>query len=298
VTSETAAAPIYDKSRLGRRLRVALLALAGAGPGMIVGLVIVGTLLVASIAAPLLPLSDPLGVDYGARLLPPSFAHPLGTDNLGRDMLSRVVYGARIDLTLGFVTVACSMAIGIPLGMLAGFRRGVLEPVIMRTVDAFLAFPFLVLVLAVVAIVGPGLLGIYIGMIVVSWTVYARITFSEMVVLREAEFILAARTLGFSDARILLRHALPNILRANLSFAISDIVYNILALASLSYIGVGVQPPSPEWGSLIATGRDQLLSAWWISTLPGIAVVITGIGFALVGEGLAERLNARRRSAA
>lgn len=282
----------------GFSLGAAFSRFARQGPGLAIGLVLVGVPLLASILAPVLPFPDPFAVDYGARLQPPSLQHLLGTDNLGRDMLSRVVYGAQIDLTLGFVTVFFSMLIGIPLGMLAGFRRGILEPVIMRTVDAFLAFPFMVLVLAVVAILGPGLLGVYIGMIVVSWTVYARISFSEMVVLREADYVLAARTLGYSDARILLRHVLPNILRANLSFAISDIIYNILGLAALSYIGVGVQPPTPEWGSLIATGRDFLLNAWWISTLPGLVVVLTGVGFALIGEGLSERLNIRQRSAA
>ena len=244
-----------------------------------------------SILAPILPLPKPTEIHADIPLHPPSLAHPFGTDGLGRDMLSRVINGVQVDLVLGIVTTYVSMAIGVLIGVVAGFYRGIRESVLMRLVDTLIAFPFLVLVLAIVGIVGPGLLGVYIGIIVVSWTVYARISYSEMLVLRERQFILAARTLGYGDARIIVRHAIPNLLRPNLVFSLSDVVLNILALASLSFLGVGVQPPTPELGSLIAGGQQYLLTAWWITTLPGLVVVIIGVAFALLGEAVADRLS-------
>jgi peptide/nickel transport system permease protein len=231
-------------------------------------------------------------------LQPPSPAHPFGTDDLGRDLLSRVVHGGRTDLVFGFVTTYVSLVIGVALGAIVGYYGGWRETVVMRLVDTMIAFPFIVLVLAIVAIVGPGLAGIYIGMIAVSWTMYARITHAEMLVLRERQFILAARTLGYSDARVIIRHAIPNLLRSNLVFSMSDMVLNILALASLSYLGVGMQPPTPEWGVLIAGGQTYLLTGWWISTLPGMVIVVMGVGFSLFGDGLADRLSVSTAQAA
>ncbi len=259
--------------------------------GLWVGLLIVVGITGLSFAAPLLPLPEPNAIQPGQRLAPPSLGHLFGTDNLGRDMLSRVIYGAQIDIVLGVVTTYISLAIGMVVGVIAGYYRGIRESVAMRLVDTLIAFPFLVLVLAIVGMVGPGLLGVYIGIIVVSWTVYARITYSEMLVLRERQFILAATTLGYSNRRILLRHAIPNLLRPNLVFSLVDVVLNLLALASLSYLGLGVQPPTPELGSLIAGGQPYLLTAWWITTLPGLVVVVIGIGFSLVGEGAADQLS-------
>jgi peptide/nickel transport system permease protein len=258
--------------------------------GLWVGLVIVVGITGLSFLAPILPLPDPTRIYPAASLQPPSLDHWFGTDNLGRDMLSRVIYGAQIDLVLGVVTTYISMAIGIVVGVIAGYYRGIRETVAMRLVDTLIAFPFLVLVLAIVGMVGPGLLGVYIGIIVVSWTVYARITYSEMLVLRERQFILAATTLGYSNWRILFRHAIPNLLRPNVVFSLVDVVLNVLALASLSYLGLGVKPPTPELGSLIAGGQPYLLTGWWISTLPGLFIVVIGIGFSLVGEAVADRL--------
>lgn len=257
---------------------------------LVIGLFIVVATLLLSILAPHLPLPGPNEVDYHARLMPPSFSHFFGTDNLGRDMFSRVVYGAQIDLAVGFVTVAASMVIGILLGLIAASFGGAIETIIMRVVDALLAFPFIVLVLAIVAVIGPGLTGVIVGMIGVGWTVYARITFSEMRALRERQFMLAAQTLGYRRTRILLRHALPNVLRPNIAFSISDVILNILGLAGLSYLGAAVKPPTPEWGALISAGQAFLQTGWWISTLPGVAIVIVGIGFSLLGEGVADAL--------
>ncbi len=256
-----------------------------------IGLAIVVGIAALSFMAPLLPLSGPTDIVPTDRLLPPSLGHWFGTDNLGRDMFSRVVYGAQVDLVLGIVTTYASLAIGIFVGVVAGFYGGIRESVSMRLVDTLIAFPFLVLVLAIVGMVGPGLLGVYIGIIVVSWTVYARISYSEMLVLREQQFILAARTLGYSNIRIIVRHSIPNLIRPNLVFSLFDVVLNLLALASLSYLGLGVKPPTPELGSLIAGGQQYLLTAWWITTLPGFVVVLIGVGFSLVGEAVADRLS-------
>ncbi len=259
--------------------------------GLWIGLAIILGIAVLSIAAPFLPIPGPNEVDATAALQPPSLDHIFGTDNLGRDMFSRVVYGAQIDLLLGVVTTYVSLIIGVAVGAFAGYFGGKRESVLMRLVDTLIAFPFIVLVLAIVGLVGPGLVGVYVGIIIVSWTVYARITYTEMLVLRERQFILAARTLGYTDARVIVRHAIPNLLRPNIVFSLSDVVLNILALASLSFLGVGVKPPTPELGSLIAGGQPYLLTAWWITTLPGLVVVLIGVGFVLLGEGVADRLS-------
>lgn len=256
-----------------------------------VGLAILLGVAGLSVLAPILPIPRPTDIRPEIALQSPSLGHPFGTDSLGRDMFSRVVNGVQVDLILGIVTTYVSLAIGVLIGVFAGYYRGIRETIAMRLVDTLIAFPFLVLVLAIVGMVGPGLLGVYLGIIVVSWTVYARISYSEMLVLRERQFILAARTLGYGDVRIVLRHAIPNLLRPNLVFSLSDVVLNILALASLSYLGVGVQPPTPELGSLIAGGQQYLLTAWWITTLPGFVVVLIGVAFALLGEAVADRLS-------
>jgi peptide/nickel transport system permease protein len=246
-------------------------------------------------AAPLLPLTDPDALDYTAVLQPPSLAHLFGTDELGRDMFVRVLTGGAIDIQLGFITTYVSLVIGVALGAIAGYFRGVRETVIMRLVDTMIAFPFIVLILSIVAVVGPGLGGVYVAIIVIGWTLYARLTYSEMLALRERQFILAARTLGFSDSRVILRHAIPNLLRPSLVFSLSDLILNILVLVGLSYLGVGVQPPQAEWGALIAGGQSNLLTGWWISTLPGLVVVLLGVGVSLFGDGLADRLGASSR---
>jgi peptide/nickel transport system permease protein len=257
---------------------------------LLIGLFIVLGTYAVGLLAPLFGIGDPLKLDYDSALLPPSFAHPFGTDSIGRDMFIRVIYGARVDLTLGFVTATVSMLIGMALGVYAGYFGGIRESLIMRTVDAVLSLPFLVLVLAIVAAVGPGLVGVYVAIIAVSWTIYARISYSQMLVLREKQFILAARTLAFGDARIVFKHALPNLFGPNVAWLISDIIANILGLAILSYLGVGIQPPDPEWGALIADGQTYLRTAWWISTIPGLVLVVVGIGFLLIGDWFTTRL--------
>jgi len=259
------------------------------------GLTILGLVVLAAIFAPLIAPQAPNAQDLASGFSPPSFSHPMGTDDLGRDVFSRVVYAARVDLQIGLITTYVPLLTGLVLGALAGYFGRWVDTVIMRLVDVVIAFPFLVLVIAILAIVGPGLKGMYIAVIAVGWSMYARLSRAEMLVLREQQFMLAAEALAFSRARIIFRHAIPNLLRPNIVFSMADFVLNILLAASLSFLGLGVQPPTAEWGAMVSEGQNFLLNAWWITTLPGIVIVVVGIGLSLIGDGLAERLGERFR---
>jgi len=247
----------------------------------------------AAVLVRVLHIGHPYTPDYSATLEPPSLHHIFGTDALGRDIFVRMLYATFTDFRVGVIATATPLAIGLVLGGAAGYARGWVGAGIMRATDFVQAFPSLIFILAVVAVVGPGLKGIYFGLIVTGIPAYVRLTRGEMLVLREQQFIMAAQTLGFSRRRVVLRHALPHLVRPNLVYSISDVLNNILALAALSYLGVGIQPPEAEWGSIIADGQTYLLSSWWISTLAGAFVVVVGLGFALTGEALAERLRIR-----
>jgi peptide/nickel transport system permease protein len=249
-----------------------------------------GVLVVAllAIAAPLLTPYDPTALDLTHALQPPSLAHPFGTDPFGRDIFSRVLYGARIDLQIGLIGVAIPLACGTAIGLFSGFYGGWIDAVIGRIIDVVVAFPFLVLVIAIVAMLGPGLVSFYIAVSLVSWVAYARIIRGEVLSARGREYVLAAQMLGYSDARIMFRHLLPNVVPAVFVFAMSDIVLDILTGASLGFFGLGVQSPTPEWGVMIAEGRDFITTAWWMVAFPGLAIVVAGLFFSLVGDGLAD----------
>jgi peptide/nickel transport system permease protein len=257
------------------------------------GVAIIGVLVLAGVLAPLIAPYDPNTQDLLNAFMPPSWSHLFGTDELGRDVFSRVLYALRIDILFGLVTTYVPLVVGMLLGAVAGYRRGWFETAVVWLTDVTIALPFLVLVLAIVAIAGPGLTGVYIGLILASWALYARLTRAEMLVLRNQQYMLAARTLGYSTPRILVRHALPNLFRPNLVFSMADIVLNILALAALSFLGLGVQPPTPELGAIIADGQPYLLNAWWITTLSGLVLVAIGAGFSIIGDGLADRFAQR-----
>lgn len=254
------------------------------------GIIIVVVITFLSISAPFLGFVNPNETDLTQVLLPPSSQHLFGTDDVGRDIFTRVLYAGRIDLVFGLVTTYVSLVIGLILGALAGYFGGILDAIVMRTVDLVISFPYIVLILAITAITGLGLQGAYIGVLAVSWATYARLTRGEMLALREQQYMMAAKTLGYSTWRIIFVHSIPNLLRSNLVFSMSDIVLNILTLAALSYLGLGVEPPTPEWGGIIAQGQRNLRTAWWISTLPGLFIVLVGAGFSLIGDGLADRL--------
>ncbi|MGZ8692865.1 MAG: ABC transporter permease [Gaiellaceae bacterium] len=260
-----------------------------------IGVGIVGVVALAAIFAPLIAPAAPNQQNLADAFQAPSWSHLMGTDNLGRDLFSRVVYAARVDLQIGVIMTYVPLLTGVVLGAIAGYFGGWVDTVIMRLVDVVIAFPFLVLVIAILAVVGPGLKGMYIAVLAVGWSMYARLTRAEMLVLREQQFVLAAESLAFSRWRIIFRHAVPNLLRPNIVFSMADFVLNILLAASLSFLGLGVRPPTAEWGAIVAEGQNFLLNAWWITTLPGLVIVIVGIGLSLIGDGLAERLGERFR---
>ena len=249
-------------------------------------------LLLALLADVIAPY-DPDAHDLRAFLQPPTWAHPFGTDNFGRDVLSRVIHGARVDLEMGIMGVIWPFLLGTLLGSLAGYFGGATDALIMRLVDITLAFPFLVLMIAIIAVLGPGLTSFYIAMALVGWVSYARLVRAQILVLKSSEFILAARNLGYGPMRIILRHMLPNALVPSIVFSMSDVVIVILNGSAISYLGLGVQPPTAEWGVMIAEGQNFMTTAWWITTFPGFAIVFLALGFSLVADGLGEKLGVR-----
>jgi peptide/nickel transport system permease protein len=247
--------------------------------------------LVAAVALPgLFTSRSPTDFNYGAILQGPSQAHPFGTDHFGRDIFARVIYAARLDLKIGVVCVIFPFVFGCSIGALAGYFGGWLDSIVMRILDIVVSFPFFVLILAIIAILGPGITNIYIAISIVGWVSYARLVRGEVLLVKNLEFIQASEVLGYSKPRILLRHVLPNVLNPAIVFVVSDIVLCILQAASLSFLGMGVQPNIPEWGSMIADGRGFLGQAWWISVFPGLAILFTGIGLSLLGDSLADLL--------
>jgi peptide/nickel transport system permease protein len=252
------------------------------------GIGIVVAIPLLSLLAPVIGFGHPNTPDFTALLLPPSWAHPFGTDNLGRDVFSRVLAATPLDYEVALLTTLMAGAIGILLGGVSGYFGGWLDGVIMRVVDVMLAFPFMIFVMAFVAVFGPGLAGIYVGLTLFGWAFFARVTRAEMLVVREQQYIRAGQVAGLRTVRLLFRHAVPNVLRPNYVVAMATIVWNIITLASLSYLGLGVQPPAAEWGAIVASGQTIMFSSWWVSTLPGLVIVLVGVGFSLIGDGLAD----------
>jgi peptide/nickel transport system permease protein len=263
-----------------------------------IGLALLALVVVLAAFAPLIAPFDPNYQDFDAILMPPGFTHLFGTDNLGRDIFSRVLYGGRIDMVAAFFMTYVPLFYGVMIGAYAGFRGGWVDAVVNTLVNIAIAFPFLILIIVAVAVLGPGMQNIYISVFLLAWTMYARLARAEMLVERGKDYMLAARILGFPTRRILLRHAMPNIIGSSIVFSMSDFVLNILLLSSLSFIGLGIQPPTPEWGAMIADGKDFILQSWWICTMPGLAVVVAGSALSLIGDGLARRLGDRHTGAA
>ena len=257
------------------------------------GAALVGAWFFLAVAAPLVAPYDPILQDATVRLAPPSLAHPFGTDNFGRDILSRVIWGTRVDLQIALIGVAFPFVIGSLVGTIAGYFGGIVDAVLMRVVDVILAFPFLVLMLAIIAILGPGLTSFYIAMALVGWVSYARLVRAQMLILKGSDFAVAAKSLGFGHGRIMFRHLLPNCIVGSIVFAMSDAVLVLLNGAAISYLGLGVQPPTAEWGIMVAEGQGFITTAWWITTFPGLAIVLLAFGFSLLADGLGERLGVR-----
>lgn len=257
------------------------------------GAAILLLLLVAALGAPVLAPYNPLRQDLANDLVAYSADHLLGTDKLGRDILSRTLYGARISLTVGFATVALSLAIGLLAGSLAGYLGGWVDLLLMRFVDILLAFPGILLAIAFTAVLGPGLDHVILALCLIGWTGYARLVRGEIIALREREFIQAARALGGSPRRIIVRHLLPNLLAPLLIQATFGLAAAIIAEGSLSFLGLGVEAPTPSWGSMLNDGRQFLLVAPHLTTYPGLAIMITVFALNLVGDGLQERFQGR-----
>jgi peptide/nickel transport system permease protein len=259
-------------------------------PTLLTGLSLLGLVVIVAIAAPLLTPYDPIAQQFTESFLPPfSPGHILGTDNFGRDIWSRIAYSTRLDLQIGLISVTFPFIFGSLIGIATGYLGGKLDTIVMRVVDVLMAFPFLILVIAIMSILGPGLTNLYIAVGVVGWIPYARITRGETLATRHLEYVLAARTIGCSSGRIMLRHILPNVIAPALIYVFTGMVLAILTGATLSFLGLGPQPPTPEWGAMIAEGRQYLLLAWWMTTLPGLALLVVGVGLSLIGDGLAER---------
>lgn len=277
-------APVERAKRRRRQRNVPLAA----------GLALLLLIVLAAVFAPLLTHWDPIEQDLvNARSAPGTSGHLLGTDALGRDVFSRLLYGARIDLRVGILAVISPFFIGTVLGLTAGWFGGWLDTLIMRIVDVVIAFPFFVLVIAVVFALGAGTGSVYVAITLVGWVAYCRIVRGEVLVAKEQEYALAARASGLPTWRILFRHLLPNVVLQAVIYSMSDIVLTILAIVTLGYLGLGVPPPTPDWGSMISDGQQFLLTQWYLATIPGLAVVITGFALALVADGLVERFGRR-----
>jgi peptide/nickel transport system permease protein len=269
--------------------------LARHGRGL-VGVTIAGLVMVAAVAAPLLVPHDPLQSDFAAALKPPGTpGHPLGTDQLGRDLLARVLYGARIALFIGVCCVLLTAIVGGLLGLLAGYFEGWPGAVLMRVADVQLSFPFILLALTINAIVGLGLRNIIVSLSVAGWVVYARVIRGEVLSVKERDFVHAAQALGLGRGRLLFRHVLPNVTPSIVILASLQFAQFIVAEAAISFLGFGVQPPTPAWGSMLSESRDYLYVAWWLAAFPGAALALTALGINLVGDWLRDVLDPRFR---
>jgi peptide/nickel transport system permease protein len=269
--------------------------LARHGRGL-VGITIASLVVVAAVAAPLLVPHDPLQSDFAAGLKPPGTpGHPLGTDQLGRDLLARVLYGARIALFIGVCCVLLTAIVGGLLGLLAGYFEGWPGAVLMRVADVQLSFPFILLALTINAIVGLGLRNIIVSLSVAGWVVYARVVRGEVLSVKERDFVHAAQALGLGRGRLLFRHVLPNVTPSIVILASLQFAQFIVAEAAISFLGFGVQPPTAAWGSMLSESRDYLFVAWWLAAFPGAALALTALGINLVGDWLRDVLDPRFR---
>ncbi|OSP54127.1 nickel transporter permease [Pseudoruegeria sp. SK021] len=263
-------------------------------PLAVVGMVILSMLLLAAIFAPWIAPHTPFGQNLGARLLPPSAAHWMGTDELGRDIFSRVIYGARITLMIVTLVAVISAPLGLLIGAIAGYFGGWTDKILMGVTDVFLSMPKLILALAFVAALGPGIENAIIAIAITSWPAYARIARAETLTFRNSEFISATRLLGASHSRVIVRHVLPLCTSSMIVRVTLDMAGIILTAAGLGFLGLGAQPPLPEWGAMISRGRTFILDQWWVATMPGLAIILVSLGFCFLGDGLRDVLDPKQ----
>ncbi|MBM4273135.1 MAG: ABC transporter permease [Deltaproteobacteria bacterium] len=257
------------------------------------GLILVAGLFAVALLAPWAAPYDPNFIDLKEVLMAPSPAHLLGTDVLGRDVLSRIIFGSRVSLLVGFVAVGIATLIGVLVGSLSGYYGGIVDQVLMRLVDLMLCFPTIFLILAVIALLGPSIWNIMVIIGLTNWMGVARLVRAEILSLKEREFVVAARSLGASDARLIMRHLLPNALTPVMVSATLGVAGAILTESALSFLGLGVQPPTPSWGNILTMGQANIEIAWWLSFFPGLAILVTVMSYNLLGEGIREAIDPR-----
>ena len=261
---------------------------------LVVGATMLGLLVLIAIAPGLVSPYDPLAFDYQAIMQPPSAAHLFGTDNFGRDILSRTIWATRIDIQIAIFSTLFPLVFGTIVGTLTGYYGGWLDAIFGRLVDLVITFPFLVIVIAIVAVLGPGLFNMYIAVSAIGWVFYAQLLRAEIRVQKQSDYAAAARVLGYGELRLIFRHLLPNAITPAIVYWMTDMALAILLGSSLGYLGLGAQPPTAEWGVIIAEGKNFMSTAWWISVFPGIAIVLAGVSFSMVGDGLADLFRRRR----
>jgi peptide/nickel transport system permease protein len=264
-------------------------------PLSLLGVLFIVLLVFTGVLAPVLAPYDPVEISPDRRLAPPSLANWLGTDEVGRDILSRVIHGARISLQIGVTIILFAAAIGLIIGLVSGYFGGVLDQILMRFTDMFMSFPTLILAIAMTAALGPSLFNAVLAMIIVWWPIYARLIRGEVLAVKEKEYIRAIRALGAGPFKIIFFHVLPNTIDVVVIRASIDFGNAVMFCAALSFIGLGAQPPQPEWGAMVTTGRDYLRDAWWLVTFPGLAIFLTVMGFNLFGDSLRDFLDPKLR---
>jgi peptide/nickel transport system permease protein len=254
------------------------------------GCILLAVMMAACIFIPMVSPVNPDHQDLKTRLAGPSLSHLLGTDNYGRDIAIRILYGGRIDIEIAIIATLLSLVVGTIIGLWAGYYGGWVDSLIMRLVDLTLSFPMIVLVIAIVAMLGNGIINMYIAILIISWVYYARLTRGECLIIKGREYVTAARALGASDSEIIFKHIFPNVVSTALIYAASDAVLNIIFAGTLGYLGLGVQPPTPEWGSMVAAGQGFLKVAPGLIIFPSLAIILVGVAFSLIGDGSADML--------
>lgn len=268
----------------------------------LIGMFIVATVVLMAISAPLIAPHDPAKLNVRSRLSPPAWAaegdpkYLLGTDQLGRDVLSRLIHGSRVSVIVGVLGVAISVVVGVIIGLISGYMGGRIDSLLSRTVDTFMSIPFIILALAAVGFLGPGLTNLIIVLGLTGWVTFARVVRGEVLLVKRLEYVTAARTVGQSDWRIALFHVLPNVAASIIVLSTLQIATVIIAEASLSFLGMGVQPPTITWGVMLSEGRNHLATSWWLTTFPGVTISLTALGCILMGDWLRDALDPRLRN--
>jgi peptide/nickel transport system permease protein len=298
VAAERLGAGVEDALAVTVRRRAPLSRLRQSPVGLI-GMAITVAVLLAALLAPLLAPDDPAALQMRQRLVPPAWSaggnwdHPLGTDQLGRDVLSRLLFGSRVSVLIGVTAVLVAGVVGIAVGLASGYYGGAVDALLSRVIDAFLALPFIVLALAVIGVLGPGLLNLVFVLGLTGWVTYARVVRAEVLAAKETEYVLAARVLGQREWRIGARHILPNVLAPIIVLSTLSVATAIVAESSLSFLGLGVQPPAITWGTMLADGRDHIATSWWLATFPGLAITVAVLGIIFLGDWLRDILDPR-----